>query len=138
MSHAVLDGGNDGAEQADGPKEVTERTAVDIEDRKQTESLRAAETRTLEMIANGANLSDVLNDLCAAIDDHASATSFVCFDGYGRQATIADCRPSRPTRICEGYHTLADRSQQRLLRHRGVYKRPSDHSGYLRRSALAR
>jgi PAS domain S-box-containing protein len=53
-------------------------TAADIEDRKQTETLRAAENRTLEMIANGANLSDVLNNLCAAIDDQASATSFVC------------------------------------------------------------
>jgi hypothetical protein len=28
----------------------------------QTEALRAAETRTLEMIADGARLSDVLND----------------------------------------------------------------------------
>jgi formate hydrogenlyase transcriptional activator len=53
-------------------------TAADIEDRKQTETLCAAENRTLQMIANGANLSDVLNDLCATIDDHASATSFVC------------------------------------------------------------
>jgi formate hydrogenlyase transcriptional activator len=52
--------------------------AADIQDRKQTETLRAAENRTLEMVANGANLCNVLNDLCAAIDDHASATSFVC------------------------------------------------------------
>jgi formate hydrogenlyase transcriptional activator len=90
MRHAVLDGGNNGAEQADRPREVTEEsqdsrplvrsygTAADIEDRKQTETLRAAESRTLEMVANGANLSDVLNDLCAVIDEHASATSFVC------------------------------------------------------------
>jgi formate hydrogenlyase transcriptional activator len=53
-------------------------TAVDVEDRKQTETLRADENRTLEMIANGSNLADVLNDLCATIDNHASATSFVC------------------------------------------------------------
>jgi PAS domain S-box-containing protein len=45
-------------------------TATDIEDRKQIESLRAAETRMLEMIANGINLSEVLNDLCVAIDAH--------------------------------------------------------------------
>ncbi len=33
----------------------------------------------LEMIANGAGLSEVLNELCAAIDSHApGATSFVC------------------------------------------------------------
>jgi formate hydrogenlyase transcriptional activator len=54
-------------------------TATDIEDRKRTESLRAAEKRLLEMIANGTKLSVVLNDLCAAIDAHApGATSFVC------------------------------------------------------------
>jgi PAS domain S-box-containing protein len=61
-------------------------TGIDIHDAKQTQTLRTAEKRTLEMIANGANLSDVLNDLCSAIDDHASATSFVCLmDGDGNQ-----------------------------------------------------
>jgi len=61
-------------------------TALDIEDRKRSETLLAAENRTLQMIANGENLSDVLNDLCAAIDAHASATSFVCLmDGHGKE-----------------------------------------------------
>src|SRR5262249_9404719 len=42
--------------------------------------------RTLQMIANGENLSDVLNDLCAAIDAHASATSFICLmDRHGKE-----------------------------------------------------
>ena len=40
--------------------------------------LRVAEKRTLELIADGASLSRVLNELCAAIDEYASATSFVC------------------------------------------------------------
>src|SRR5258708_39020091 len=45
----------------------------------QAESLLAAEKRTLEMMANGASLSEVLNDLCAAIDAHAPpAASMVC------------------------------------------------------------
>ena len=45
----------------------------------QAESLLSAEKRTLEMLANGASLSEVLNDLCAAIDAHAPpATSMVC------------------------------------------------------------
>ncbi len=45
----------------------------------QAESLLAAEKRTLEMMANGASLSEVLNDLCAAIDAHAPpVTSMVC------------------------------------------------------------
>ena len=51
------------------------------------ESLLAAEKRTLEMIANGASLSEVLNDLCAAIDAHApAAASMVCLmDLDGKQ-----------------------------------------------------
>jgi formate hydrogenlyase transcriptional activator len=62
-------------------------TATDIDDRKRTESLRSAEKRMLEMIANGAGLSEVLNDLCGAIDAHApGATSFVCvMDTDGKQ-----------------------------------------------------
>jgi PAS domain S-box-containing protein len=43
------------------------------------ESLLAAEKRTLEMMANGASLSEVLNDLCAAIDAHGPpVASMVC------------------------------------------------------------
>src|SRR5882724_3298728 len=45
----------------------------------QAESLLAAEKRTLEMMANGASLSEVLNDLCASIDARAPpVTSMVC------------------------------------------------------------
>jgi len=45
----------------------------------QAESLLTAEKRTLEMIANGASLAEVLNDLCTAIDAHAPpVTSMVC------------------------------------------------------------
>src|SRR2546425_6043423 len=52
-----------------------------------TGSLLAAEKRTLEMIANGASLSEVLNDLCTAIDAHApAAVSMVCLmDVDGKQ-----------------------------------------------------
>ena len=43
------------------------------------ESLLTAEKRTLEMIANGASLAEVLNDLCTAIDAYAPpVTSMVC------------------------------------------------------------
>src|SRR5260370_2731123 len=47
-------------------------TATDIEDRKRIESLRTAEKRTLEMIADGASLRDILNELCCSIDVEAS------------------------------------------------------------------
>jgi PAS domain S-box-containing protein len=51
------------------------------------EPLLAAERRTLEMVTNGASLSEVLTDLCAAIDAHAPpATSMVCLmDPDGKQ-----------------------------------------------------
>jgi len=38
----------------------------------QAESLLAAEKRTLQMIASGESLKDVLNDLCCSIDVQAS------------------------------------------------------------------
>jgi formate hydrogenlyase transcriptional activator len=41
---------------------------IDIEDRKRAESLRAAETRTLQLIAGGAPLAEILNALCDTID----------------------------------------------------------------------
>ncbi len=53
----------------------------------QAESLLAAEKRTLEMMASGASLSEVLNDLCASIDAHAPpVASMVCLmDPEGKQ-----------------------------------------------------
>ncbi|MGC1291449.1 MAG: sigma 54-interacting transcriptional regulator, partial [Candidatus Acidiferrales bacterium] len=45
---------------------------TDIEDRKRAEALLAAEKRTLEMIANGACLKDILERLCETIDAQAS------------------------------------------------------------------
>jgi formate hydrogenlyase transcriptional activator len=41
---------------------------IDIEDRKRTEALLAAEKRTLEMIASGACLAEILDRLCDTID----------------------------------------------------------------------
>jgi PAS domain S-box-containing protein len=64
-------------------------TSLDIEDRKRTEWLRAAEIQTLQMITGGAKLSDVLNNLCSIIDDHTSATSFVCLmDREGKHLSV--------------------------------------------------
>ena len=58
---------------------------IDIEDRKRSESLRAAETRTLEMIANGAPLVDIIKSLCNTIDDQSpkiiSTVTLVDADG---------------------------------------------------------
>jgi PAS domain S-box-containing protein len=47
-------------------------TGTDIQDRKQIETLHAAEKRTLEMIASGACLPDILERLCETIDAQAS------------------------------------------------------------------
>jgi PAS domain S-box-containing protein len=44
---------------------------TDIEDRKRAEALLAAEKRTLEMIASGACLADILEKLCETIDAQA-------------------------------------------------------------------
>ena len=45
---------------------------TDIEDRKRAEALLAAEKQTLEMIANGACLPDILEKLCETIDAQSS------------------------------------------------------------------
>src|SRR5882672_10026892 len=61
------------------PAEAESKQGPNTTTPSQAESLLAAEKRTLEMMANGASLSEVLNDLCAAIDAHASpVTSMVC------------------------------------------------------------
>jgi formate hydrogenlyase transcriptional activator len=52
-----------GSESKQGPNTVTAS---------QAESLLAAKKRTLEMIADGASLKDILNDLCCSIDVEAS------------------------------------------------------------------
>jgi len=43
-------------------------TGIDIEAIKQRETLHAAEKRTLELIADGASLKDVLDQVCSSID----------------------------------------------------------------------
>lgn len=43
-------------------------TGIDIEAIKQRETLHAAEKRTMELIADGASLKDVLDQLCSSID----------------------------------------------------------------------
>jgi PAS domain S-box-containing protein len=47
---------------------------TDIEDRKRAESLLSAEKRTLEAIASGRGLVEILDDLCLTIDRHAPGT----------------------------------------------------------------
>ena len=62
-------------------------TSTDIEDLKRAESLRAAEKQTLEMIADGASLKDVLNHLCSSIDSQVSPslTTVLLMDPDGKR-----------------------------------------------------
>jgi formate hydrogenlyase transcriptional activator len=61
-------------------------TATDIEDRKRTQSLHAAEMRTLQMITDGASLTDILTQLCVAIDCQIapSKTTIMLLDPDGK------------------------------------------------------
>jgi hypothetical protein len=69
---------NDAASAAQ-PAESESKPPPNIAAPSQAESLLAAEKQTLEKMANGASLSEVLNDLCASIDAHGSpVTSMVC------------------------------------------------------------
>src|SRR5579864_4826659 len=73
---------------------------TDIEDRKRAESLLAAEKRTLEMIASGACLADILERLCDTIDAHGpkirSAVMLMDADGM-------HLRPAAAPRLPKGW-----------------------------------
>src|ERR1700680_2301687 len=60
---------------------------TDIEDRKRAEALLTAEKRTLEMIASGACLADILERLCETIDAQASnlKSAVMLMDADGMQ-----------------------------------------------------
>ena len=62
-------------------------TNTDIEDRKRAESLLAAEKRTLEMIASGARLADILENLCNTIDAQAgnAVSAVMLMDADGKR-----------------------------------------------------
>jgi formate hydrogenlyase transcriptional activator len=62
-------------------------TGTDIQDRKQTETLHAAEKRTLEMVADGAGLREVLDQLCNSIEVQVapSVTTVLVMDADGKQ-----------------------------------------------------
>ena len=62
-------------------------TNTDIEDLKRAESLLAAEKRVLEMIAGGASLTDILDDLCRTIDAQApnTITTVLLMDSDGKR-----------------------------------------------------
>ena len=73
---------------------------TDIEDRKRAEALLAAEKRTLEMIANGACLADILEGLCETIDAQARNTksSVMLMDANGMHL-----RPAAGPRLPKGW-----------------------------------
>lgn len=62
-------------------------TGTDIEDRKHSEALRVAEKRSLEMIVDGADLKDVLDQLCSSIDVHVApaVTTILLTDADGKR-----------------------------------------------------
>src|SRR5262249_42981559 len=61
--------------------------AFDIDDRKRTEWLREAEMRILQMIADGASLTDILNHVCTSVDAQVSPrfTSILLMDPDGKR-----------------------------------------------------
>src|SRR5262249_13970707 len=61
--------------------------AFDIDDRKRMEWLRAAEMRTLQMIADGASLTDILTHVCISIDAQISPrfTTILLMDADGKR-----------------------------------------------------
>src|SRR5205809_1101302 len=79
---------------------TTGEVAMPVIHQKQVESLLAAERRTLEMIAGGASLTDVLEDLCDTIDDQAPEiiSSILLMDPHGERLW-----PAAGRRVPEGW-----------------------------------
>ena len=75
-------------------------TNTDIDDLKRVESLLSAEKRTLEMIAGGVSLADILVNLCNTIDAQVPNTisSILLMDRDGKQL-----RPAAGTRVPGGW-----------------------------------
>src|SRR5215471_7384257 len=78
----------------------TDGVTMDVINQKRVESLLAAERRTLEMIAGGATLTKVLEDLCDTIDDQAPEimSSILLMDPNGEQLW-----PAAGRRVPEGW-----------------------------------
>jgi len=86
-----------GAASVVEPAEPESKQGFNAPTPSQAESLLAAEKRTLEMMANGASLPEVLNDLCTAIDAHAPpATSMVCLMDTKGQQLLPSAAPRVP------------------------------------------
>src|SRR5712671_192251 len=78
-------------------------TGIHIEDNKQKELLRVAENRALEMIADGASLFPVLNQLCAAIDEHTLGISLVMLMDRGGNQLIPFSGPRLPPALTAAF-----------------------------------
>jgi GAF domain-containing protein len=72
----------------------------ELAQRKRAESLVSAEKRALEMVAHGANLADILQELCRAIDAQAPSTisSVLLMDPDGERL-----RPAAGDRVPNGW-----------------------------------
>src|SRR2546427_8962002 len=78
-------------------------TGIHIEDSKQKELLLVAEKRALEMIADGASLSEVLKQLCAAIDEHTLAISLVMLKDRGGDQLLPFPGPHLPPEVTAAF-----------------------------------
>ena len=106
-------------------------TNTDIEDLKRAESLLAAEKRTLEMIASGASLSEILDNLCRSIDAQSvNSSSTVLLMDPRRRKAMAGGRAAGPGRMDPGYHSIEDRAVRGFLRHSGIFEEAGDHNRY--------
>ena len=79
-------------------------TGLDIEDRKQAESLLAGEKRILERLAKGDSLSEILDSLCRFVEEQASGVlaSILLLDGDRLRHGGAPSLPKAYTEAIDG------------------------------------
>jgi hypothetical protein len=105
--------------------------AFDIEDRKRTEWLRAAEMRTLRMITDGASLPDILNHVCTSIDRQIAPwfTAILLMDP-GRKTPVAQCRAEVPAGLGSRNHAPPGGCRHGLVWHCRMREDASPRDGY--------
>jgi len=106
-------------------------------EQKRLESLLAAERQTLEMIAGGAELTDILADLCSTIDAQSpeiiSAVLLMDPDGSG---LLPAARVAGPPQLHRCHCPGDDRPLHRFMRHRRIPEKASNSVRHRQRSLV--
>ena len=104
--------------EPDDAGEVKASAENEFAERKRTQALLSAQRRSLQLLAAGANLTGILQDLCDTIDASGPGNYLNDFADGPRGRNVATGRGSaRSRRMDSNHNSVADRSADGLVRH---------------------